>query len=404
MCKTELAVKEGLLTPKHMDDFVVLGKYSILVCIMTEIAMLSQLSNTMYMVYAGAAPTIKGCGNLTFSSQEEGCANIHLCGSSEINVHRQFYSINEEWVLYCEDDALVRRSTSMQMFGVMLGSLSMGQISDSFGRKWPSFISLLMMTLLGFASYFCNDLTQFTIIRTIQGVFLGAQSTVSVVYMVENIPKKSRMWISTTISYSPNVLLLGVIAYFFQEWRTLASVVSALTIPALVLILSLNHFACVTVNYANMFNLGSLSGSIYLNSILIGSFRYITNLICGLLDLKLIWFGRKVVIVDSVAANELFPTSVRTLCYSFVQLFSRFGIIIAPYIFTWAETWYLLPYVFLLTIAVLDLILFPYNCSIANLLLQPYSGIASGIEAQTYGKPHHPKEYEYRDRIQINYY
>lgn len=37
----------------HLDDIVVLGRYTFLVCLLAELAFLSQLSNTMYMVYAG---------------------------------------------------------------------------------------------------------------------------------------------------------------------------------------------------------------------------------------------------------------------------------------------------------------------------------------------------------------
>ncbi|RCN34698.1 hypothetical protein ANCCAN_19449 [Ancylostoma caninum] len=53
------------------------------------------------------------------------------------------------------------------------------------------------------------------------------------------------------------------------------------------------------VNYANMFNLGNLSGSIYLNSILVGSLRYSSNLLFGLLDYKFVCFGRKMAHVAS---------------------------------------------------------------------------------------------------------
>ncbi|KHJ86891.1 hypothetical protein OESDEN_13345, partial [Oesophagostomum dentatum] len=58
-------------------------------------------------------------------------------------------------------------------------------------------------------------------------------------------------------------------------------------------ILAFSFFSSMVANYANMFNLGNLSGSIYLNSILIGSLRYSTNLACGLLDYKFLGFGRK---------------------------------------------------------------------------------------------------------------
>ncbi|VDL62520.1 unnamed protein product [Nippostrongylus brasiliensis] len=401
-----------------------------------------------HITKTSSSPVIKGCGNVTFNSTDEACASMHLCDGVQLELESQFYSVNEEWDIHCERRYLERRSTSLQMFGVMIGSLSSGQISSSFGRKKPLVLCLAMTGVLSLATYFVTNLFQFTLIRFFLGIFTGGHSTVVMVYLLENIPKKSRMWINTAISYSPNVIILGVIAYFFQHWRRLALVISALHIPAVylhesprwlvqrgkirearrvilsiaridgdkanidernldkilqqehdqleivgkkrhtywhvfrkahlalpVVIISFSFFASMVVNYANMFNLGSLSGSIYLNSILIGSIRYSTNLFCGLLDYRFICFGRKrahttcqllvlgslvitASVFYSVTCNELFPTSVRTLCYSVVQLCSRMGIVIAPHVFSWNEIWPYLPYTFMTIVTILDVILF----------------------------------------------
>lgn len=97
----------------HSDDLLKMGRYSILLCIFVEVAMLSQLSNTMLMVYAGiapknfflkanelfpgAAPTIKSCGNMTFSSNEEACLHYSYCKEQkEMTFERQFYGITEQ--------------------------------------------------------------------------------------------------------------------------------------------------------------------------------------------------------------------------------------------------------------------------------------------------------------------
>ncbi|ETN83516.1 hypothetical protein NECAME_17452, partial [Necator americanus] len=170
------------------------------------------------VAYRGSSPAIKGCGNLTFSSMDDACANLHLCEEAPLQLESQFYSVNEEWDIHCENRYLERRSTSLQMLGVMIGSLSAGQISSSFGRKKPLVICLAMTGVLSFATYFVTNLIQFTSIRFVLGLFTGGHSTVVVVYLLENIPKRSRMWINTTISYSPNVIIFGVIAYFFQHW------------------------------------------------------------------------------------------------------------------------------------------------------------------------------------------
>ncbi|KAK6059617.1 hypothetical protein COOONC_02751 [Cooperia oncophora] len=45
---------------------------------------------------------IKGCGNATFESMEDACANIHKCEGLPLELESQFYSVNEEWDIHCE--------------------------------------------------------------------------------------------------------------------------------------------------------------------------------------------------------------------------------------------------------------------------------------------------------------
>ncbi|EFP08947.1 hypothetical protein CRE_18080 [Caenorhabditis remanei] len=226
----------------HSDDLLRMGRYSIFLCIFVEVAMLSQLSNTMLMVYAGAAPTIKSCGNLTFASNEEACANYNYCKEqNDMTFERQFYGITEQFKLLCEDAKLEKLGTSIQMIGVMLGCLVFGQIGDLYGRKKPMMFCLCMCFIFGIWSALSSDFKKFTIFRTILCFFNGGQSTISVVYMIENIPKRSRGYISTLISYSPNVILLGILAFFFQEWNRLVLVISFLTVPAIVMLAFLHE-------------------------------------------------------------------------------------------------------------------------------------------------------------------
>lgn len=41
------------MSAAKLDDFVALGKYTLVVCIFSELMILQQLSNMLYMVYAG---------------------------------------------------------------------------------------------------------------------------------------------------------------------------------------------------------------------------------------------------------------------------------------------------------------------------------------------------------------
>lgn len=192
------------------------------------------------MVYAGAPPTIKSCGNRTFSSNEEACSNYNYCKEQDnMTFDRQFYGITEQFKLLCEDAKLEKLGTSIQMIGVMLGCLVFGQIGDLYGRKTPMMFCLCMCFIFGIWSALSSDFRKFTIFRTILCFFNGGQSTISVVYMIENIPKRTRGYVSTLISYSPNVILLGCLAFLFQEWDRLALVIAFLTVPAIVMLVFL---------------------------------------------------------------------------------------------------------------------------------------------------------------------
>uniref|UniRef100_A0A915EVK2 Major facilitator superfamily (MFS) profile domain-containing protein n=1 Tax=Ditylenchus dipsaci TaxID=166011 RepID=A0A915EVK2_9BILA len=129
-----------------LDDFVYLGRYSLLVCLLCELMILCQLGNMFYMIYAGAAPSIASCGSKVFSAEEndkQRCAYLDSAiaagrtknGScSEPVLKSQFYSVNAEFGYYCEG-ILVKQSISIQMIGVMVGSVIFGNLSDRYGRK-----------------------------------------------------------------------------------------------------------------------------------------------------------------------------------------------------------------------------------------------------------------------------
>ncbi|PIO76740.1 hypothetical protein TELCIR_01161, partial [Teladorsagia circumcincta] len=127
-------------------------------------------------------------------------------------------------------------------------------------------------------------------------------------------------------------------------------------------IIAFSFFASMVVNYANMFNLGSLSGSIYLNSILVGSLRYSSNLTCGFLDYKFLWFGRK----RAHTACQLLVLA--SLLISTAIFYSGYGaeyggivrvcVLIVCAMASQEEIWHYLPYTFMIVVTVMDVILF----------------------------------------------
>uniref|UniRef100_A0A915AI72 Major facilitator superfamily (MFS) profile domain-containing protein n=1 Tax=Parascaris univalens TaxID=6257 RepID=A0A915AI72_PARUN len=228
---------------ESMDDIQTLGRYSAYICLLAEIMFLSQLGNVNYMVYAGLAPHATFCersNSTEANSNKLSCDVLNstlqnsLCANS---FHPQFYSANIEFGYLCDETKYIKRSISYQMIGLIFGSILFGQLSDSYGRKWPMIVCLIGCVVTDFISSFATGLLTLTIYRAAALLFTGGQTAVWLVFMVENIPKKDRLWINMVVSWSPNIALFAFIAYLCGNWQTLARVTGALTVPAIILAL-----------------------------------------------------------------------------------------------------------------------------------------------------------------------
>uniref|UniRef100_A0A158Q6X0 MFS domain-containing protein n=1 Tax=Elaeophora elaphi TaxID=1147741 RepID=A0A158Q6X0_9BILA len=474
-----------------IDGLIRLGHYTIFLCITTEFLVLSQLGNMFFMVYAGAAPTIKTCGSHKFGptmSSSDICEQIYTLDGNETCKHEleyDFVSMNVEFEYICHNSKYVKHSISIQMLGAVIGSLIFGQISDLYGRKPTLLFCVSGCVLFGLISSFSKDLLTATIYRTIIGLFNGGQIATMFVYVVEMLPKRDRVWITTLISFSPNVILLAAMAYYSQNWRHLAIVISVATSPAIllcmfvtsslpinenlsyesprwlvqrgrieeahhvlkqitrwngrndissdmidevidaeklilrekrnrknyyiyhlfhtrqlttyILVLSYSFLAASMINYGMLFSMEKLPGSIYTNNIMLGLIRYSVNIISSFTDYTQRWFGRRVAhtkqslfdllplilglgveleiisriatlmafammsqvyIITGMSGNELFPTPLRSMCFSFLQVIGRIAVVFAPQLFFLADLWTPAPFVALILFALSDLVFY----------------------------------------------
>lgn len=475
--------------PHGLDDYIQMGKYVLFVCLAAELLILPQVSSMFYMMYAGAAPRVISCDNTVFDPLLEGkeiCFEIEKIGNcSHPNFQYQFKSINVEYNYFCDTSKLVKNSISVQMFGVLAGSIVFGQISDSFGRKIATQIATVGMIVGWLITVQSRSLFHFTITRTITGFFTGASVSVLNVFIMENIPKKHRMWINMAITWSPNMPLYALLAWVAHDWRTLAYINAAVCIPAIIffqffihesprwlvnkgkiseavqilehqlkisnqtnllhgdleetlrleyaktvkqntrktkfsyyhlfvtprlaittIVLAYSYWATSIINYGVLFNMEKLSGSIYWNSVYTGLMRYACNLSFGYADLKFQCIGRKFIhtsglvvvvlslsvvvasyalhlnhemkeviriaillassmtsqiyIADGIVGNELFPTPVRTIGYSFLQTWNRVGVVCSPFIFYLADYWLAMPFCFMIFFSLIDT--FSFEC------------------------------------------
>uniref|UniRef100_A0A0N4VW58 MFS domain-containing protein n=1 Tax=Haemonchus placei TaxID=6290 RepID=A0A0N4VW58_HAEPC len=138
-----------------------------------------------------------------------------------------------KWNYFCGSAKTIKNSISMQMIGVLIGSAMFGQISDSFGRRKSMLVTMAGMAIGWILVAKSYDLTLFTVSRTAVGFFTGGSISVLNVFIMENIPKKHRMWINMAITWSPNMLPLAAMAWATGDWRSLALLNAIVCVPGL---------------------------------------------------------------------------------------------------------------------------------------------------------------------------
>uniref|UniRef100_A0AC35UBG2 MFS domain-containing protein n=1 Tax=Rhabditophanes sp. KR3021 TaxID=114890 RepID=A0AC35UBG2_9BILA len=170
------------------------------------------------------------------------------------------------------------------------------------------------------------------------------------------------------------------------------------------LTLSSVFFIASISKYGIMFNMESLSGSIYLNMVYASGCPFILNLIIAAADIKYKWLGRRLVSMTflisiflslstigffhifgiikefetlvrilqiltvcftgqlftsgGALSSELYPTGVRNMAYSILQVSARWGGVLAPYFFYLSSISESIPYLSLSLITIVTTIAF----------------------------------------------
>ncbi|CAD6992297.1 organic cation transporter protein [Ceratitis capitata] len=147
------------------------------------------------------------------------------CGSY---VYDQVNSAVSEWNMVCDRSFLVAMSDAIFMLGVLVGSISFGQLSDKCGRKPVFFGSLLVQVFFGILAGIAPDYLTYTIARFIIGATTSGVFLVAYVIAMEMVSPKKRLYagIFLLMFFSVGFMLTAAFAYFIHEWRTLQIAIS----------------------------------------------------------------------------------------------------------------------------------------------------------------------------------
>lgn len=134
--------------------------------------------------------------------------------------------------------------TSSVLIGSCVGALSIGSLSDRFGRKKLLIVSAVLFLLGAGLCAAATGFTMMVIARIILGLAVGAASALTPAYLAELAPKERRGSLSTLfqlmitfgilLAYASNLGFLGHNIAGIRDWRWMLG--SALIPSALLLV------------------------------------------------------------------------------------------------------------------------------------------------------------------------
>ncbi|GFR81253.1 solute carrier family 22 member 21 [Elysia marginata] len=109
--------------------------------------------------------SIPGNGSVSSSGTEESCSSYNFTGS--------YRTVITEFNLVCDYSWVKPTVTSIQMLGLMVGSILAGQLGDSWGRWKTNLLCALTMALSNIGTAFSNCWEVFAFCRFMIGMGIG---------------------------------------------------------------------------------------------------------------------------------------------------------------------------------------------------------------------------------------
>ncbi|XP_048736438.1 organic cation transporter protein-like isoform X2 [Ostrea edulis] len=130
-------------------------------------------------------------------------------------------SIVSEWSLVCNMDWVPSTITTIQMCGLLVGALVMGQLADIFGRRKLLYIAYSLLLAFSLGSAFANSWQLFAAFRFFIGALVGSVMVVNFVLPLEFVTPSWRTFCGCVGFWAVGLMTLAIWGYFITNWRYL---------------------------------------------------------------------------------------------------------------------------------------------------------------------------------------
>ena len=121
----------------------------------------------------------------------------------------------------CSKKSVSTNIITIQMGGVLVGGLVVGQFADFFGRKPALFLSVFLTTVTNLVAYFSVSWEMFAGLRFLMGIACGMLLTVYVVWMYEFLYASKRALVSGLPSWTLFAVIFAFVCWILHNWKYL---------------------------------------------------------------------------------------------------------------------------------------------------------------------------------------
>ncbi|XP_021494418.1 solute carrier family 22 member 16 [Meriones unguiculatus] len=160
--------------------------------------------------------------------QDNSCSDGYVYDQSKWGI-----SVVRNLNLVCDQKWYANMIQPLFLFGILLGAIIFGYLSDRFGRRGVLWCTSLCLFLFGMASLLLLDFFSFMAVRFFLSMAASGYYVVVVVYVMEFIGKKARVWLSMHLHtfFAVGVILVILVNYLVKTWWLYQIVLWTVTVP-----------------------------------------------------------------------------------------------------------------------------------------------------------------------------